>query len=120
MLGIPLFIILFGAANAYHMGILDLAQAHEKALYAPESGHYNLGTGNGLSVKEIIAAAEKVTGKSVNFEIAPRRPGDPPRLIACSDRAKKVLNWHPEHESALEIIESAWLWMQKFPNGYEK
>ena len=109
-----------GSCIRDYIHILDLAQAHEKALYAPESGHYNLGTGNGLSVKEIIAAAEKVTGKSVNFEIAPRRPGDPPRLIACSDRAKKVLNWHPEHESALEIIESAWLWMQKFPNGYEK
>ena len=109
-----------GSCIRDYIHILDLAQAHELALYAPESGHYNLGTGNGLSVKEIIAAAEKVTGKSVNFEVAPRRPGDPPRLIACSERAKKVLKWHPEHESALEIIESAWQWMQKFPDGYSK
>ena len=109
-----------GSCIRDYIHILDLAQAHEKALYAPESGHYNLGTGNGLSVKEIIAAAEEVTGRKVNYEVAPRRAGDPPRLIACSDRAKKMLGWQPKHESALEIIESAWKWQQKFPDGYEK
>ena len=97
-----------------------MAQAHEKALYAPESGCYNLGTGNGLSVKEIISAAEEVTGKKVNFEVAPRRAGDPPRLIACSELARKKLNWQPRHESAHDIIESAWKWHLKFPDGYEK
>lgn len=107
-----------GSCIRDYIHILDLAQAHEKALYAPESGHYNLGTGNGLSVFEIIEAAEKVTGKKVNFEIAPRRAGDPPRLVACSSRAKELLKWQPEHESATEIIESAWKWQQKFPNGY--
>jgi UDP-glucose 4-epimerase len=109
-----------GSCIRDYIHILDLAQAHEKALYAPESGHYNLGTGNGLSVKEIIAAAEEVTGKKVNFEIAPRRAGDPPRLIACSDKAKKMLGWKPEHESALDIIDSAWQWQLKFPDGYAK
>ncbi len=109
-----------GSCIRDYIHILDLAQAHEKALYAPESGHYNLGTGNGLSVKEIIAAAEEVTGRKVKVEVAPRRAGDPPRLIACSDRAKKMLGWQPKHESALEIIESAWKWQQKFPDGYEK
>ena len=107
-----------GSCIRDYIHILDLAQAHEKALYAPESGHYNLGTGNGLSVFEIIRAAETVTGKKVNFEIAPRRAGDPPRLVACSSRAKELLKWHPEHESATEIIESAWKWQQKFPDGY--
>jgi len=109
-----------GSCIRDYIHILDLAQAHEKALYAPESGHYNLGTGNGLSVREIIAAAEEVTGKKVNFEVAPRRAGDPPKLIACSDRARKMLNWQPQHESALEIIESAWKWQLKFPDGYAK
>jgi len=109
-----------GSCIRDYIHILDLAQAHEKALYAPESGHYNLGTGNGLSVKEIIAAAENVTGKKVNFEVAPRRAGDPPRLIACSDRARKMLNWQPQHESAEKIIESAWKWQQKFPDGYAR
>lgn len=109
-----------GSCIRDYIHILDLAQAHEKALYAPESGCYNLGTGNGLSVKEIISAAEEVTGKKVNFEVAPRRAGDPPRLIACSELARKKLNWQPRHESAHDIIESAWKWHLKFPDGYEK
>lgn len=109
-----------GSCIRDYIHILDLAQAHELALRAPESGHYNLGTGNGLSVKEIIAAAEEVTGKKVAYEIAPRRAGDPPRLIACSDRAKRMLGWKPAHESALDIIGSAWKWQLKFPDGYEK
>ena len=66
-----------GSCVRDYIHILDLAQAHELALHAPRSGHYNLGTSNGLSVFEIVRAAEQVTGKKVNFEIAPRRPGDP-------------------------------------------
>lgn len=103
-----------------YIHILDLAQAHMKALSAPESGHYNLGTGNGLSVKDIIDAARRVTGREIKVEVAPRRPGDPARLIACSDRAKKMLGWMPEFESADAIIESAWKWKQKFPEGYAR
>ena len=103
-----------------YIHILDLAQAHMLALSAPESGHYNLGTGNGLSVKEIIECARKVTGKDIPMEIAPRRPGDPARLIACSDRARKVLGWQPRFEAADPIIDSAWHWRQKFPEGYAK
>ena len=109
-----------GSCIRDYIHILDLAQAHELALNAPESGHYNLGTGNGLSVFEIIKAAEAVTGKKVNFEIAPRRPGDPAKLIACSDRARKLLNWVPQYESAEAIIESAWKWQLKHPDGYAK
>ena len=109
-----------GSCIRDYIHILDLAQAHEKALSAPESGHYNLGTGNGLSVLEIFKAAEEVTGLKVNFEIAPRRAGDPARLIACSDKARKMLNWQPRFESALDIIESAWKWQLKFPEGYAR
>lgn len=101
-----------------YIHILDLAQAHELALSAPEPGHYNLGTGNGLSVKEIIAAAEQVSGVKIKYDIAPRRAGDPAKLIACSDRAKKLLGWQPKYESALPIIESAWKWQLKHPEGY--
>ena len=101
-----------------YIHILDLAQAHELALSAPESGHYNLGTGNGLSVKEIINAAEEVTGLKVKYDICPRRPGDPARLIACSDRARTMLKWQPKYESAHDIIESAWKWQLKHPEGY--
>ena len=102
-----------------YIHILDLAQAHELALSAPESGHYNLGTGNGLSVREIIDAAERVTGRKVCCEVAPRRPGDPARLIACSDRARKMLHWEPRYESADKIIASAWEWQLKHPDGYK-
>ena len=109
-----------------YIHVVDLAVGHLKAIEKLEANPklglkiYNLGTGNGLSVFEIIKAAEAVTGKKIPFEIAPRRAGDPPRLIACSDRAKEMLNWQPKHESALEIIESAWKWQQKFPDGYAK
>ncbi|MDD3153646.1 MAG: UDP-glucose 4-epimerase GalE [Victivallaceae bacterium] len=107
-----------GSCVRDYIHILDLAQAHMLALSAPESGHYNLGTGNGLSVKEIITAAEKVTGKPVAYDVAPRRPGDPAKLIACSDRARKMLGWKPTMESAEAIIESAWKWQLKHPDGY--
>ena len=107
-----------GSCIRDYIHVWDLAQAHELALHAPESGHYNLGTGNGLSVFEIIKAAEAVTGKKIPYEIAPRRAGDPARLIACSDRARKELKWTPQFESAERIVESAWKWRQKFPEGY--
>ena len=102
-----------------YIHILDLAQAHEKALYAPRSGHYNLGTGNGLSVKEILETARKITGKPIPAEVAPRRPGDPPRLIACSELARKELDWQPQFENAEAIIRSVWDWMRKYPDGYQ-
>jgi UDP-glucose 4-epimerase len=72
-----------------------------------------------LSVKEILETARSVTGKTIPAEIAPRRSGDPPVLIACSDRARKLLNWVPRYENARAIIESAWKWMEKHPDGYQ-
>ena len=107
-----------GSCIRDYIHILDLAQAHELAMSAPESGHYNLGTGNGLSVMEIIEAARKVTGHAIPCEIAPRRPGDPARLVACSDRARQMLGWKPRFESAEAIIESAWKWRLAHPDGY--
>jgi UDP-glucose 4-epimerase len=101
-----------------YIHILDLAQAHMLALDAPKSGHYNLGTGNGLSVKEIVEAAREVTGHPIPAEIAPRRSGDPDRLIAGSELAREVLGWKPKYENAFDIISSAWKWIQKNPNGY--
>jgi len=101
-----------------YIHILDLAQAHMLALDAKESGHYNLGTGNGLSVKEIVDVARKVTGHPIPAEVVPRRPGDPPKLIGCSERAKKELGWKPEFENATDIISSAWNWTERHPDGY--
>ena len=107
-----------GSCIRDYIHILDLAQAHELALSAPEPGHYNLGTGNGLSVFEIIDAARRVTGRDIPMETAPRRPGDPARLIACSDRARQLLGWKPQYENAEAIIESAWKWQLAHPQGY--
>ena len=108
-----------GSCIRDYIHVIDLAQAHMKALYAPGSGHYNLGTGNGLSVFEIIEAARKVTGHAIPVEVAPRRAGDPPVLIADSTRARKELNWQPEFENAEAIISSVWQWLKKYPDGYQ-
>lgn len=101
-----------------YIHILDLAQAHILALGAKESAKYNLGTGGGTSVREIIAACEKVTGKKIPCVETPRRPGDPPLLIAASDKIKGELGWNPQYQSIDKIIESAWAWHLKHPHGY--
>ena len=101
-----------------YIHILDLAQAHILALGRTESACYNLGTGGGTSVREIIAACEKVTGKKIAVQESPRRPGDPPLLIAASDKVKRELGWNPQFQSIEKIIESAWAWHEKHPDGY--
>ena len=103
-----------------YIHVLDLAQAHEKALFAKESGHYNLGTGSGMSVKQILDAARDVTGHPIPADVVPRRPGDPARLIACSDKARKELGWTPKYEDPHKIIESVWKWLAKHPDGYKR
>jgi UDP-glucose 4-epimerase len=101
-----------------YIHIIDLAQAHILALGAPQSAFYNLGTGGGTSVREIIAACEKVTGKSIAVVEQPRRPGDPPLLIAASDKVKRELGLQPKYQNIEKIIESAWAWHVKNPGGY--
>jgi UDP-glucose 4-epimerase len=102
-----------------YIHILDLARAHILALNAPKSEFYNLGTGGGSSVREVIEAGKKIAGRDIPVVEKPRRPGDPPRLIASSDKIKKELGWKPEFQSLEAIMESAWKWHQKFPNGYQ-
>ena len=99
--------------------VLDLARAHILALGAPSSAFYNLGTGGGSSVREVIEACAKITGREIATIEKPRRPGDPPRLIASSEKIKKELGWRPQFQSLEAIIESAWKWHEKFPSGYE-
>src|SRR5438128_798414 len=102
-----------------YIHIIDLARAHTLALGAPRSEFYNLGTGGGSSVREVVAAAHKITGHKIDIVEKPRRPGDPARLIASSEKIKNELGWRPQFQSLNAIIESAWKWHQKFPNGYE-
>jgi UDP-glucose 4-epimerase len=101
-----------------YIHILDLSRAHILALGAARSACYNLGTGGGSSVREVIDVCRDVTGEKIPVVEKPRRPGDPPRLIAASEKIKRELGWEPKFQDLRAIIESAWKWHQKFPEGY--
>ena len=105
-----------------YIHVTDLSEAHILALdyllNGGESDVFNLGNGVGFTVKEIIEAAEKVVGHSIPSVIAPRRAGDPAKLIASSEKAKRVLGWKPCHDTLEEIIGSAWKWHESHPNGF--
>ena len=102
-----------------YIHILDLSRAHILALQAEKSASYNLGTGGGASVREVIECCRKITGKKIPVVEKSRRSGDPPRLIAASAKIKSELGWRPKFESLDAIVQSAWNWHQKFPRGYE-
>lgn len=101
--------------------VLDLAQAHILALRALDEGSriYNLGNGEGCSVREVIEVAKEVTGRDFPVEIGDRRPGDPAVLIASSQKIRDELGWEPEYGDLEEIIGSAWDWHRTHPHGYE-
>ena len=104
--------------------IEDLADAHLLALEylrnGGESQIFNLGSGDGYSVMEMINAARKASGQEIPLEIGKRRAGDPARLVADSSKARKILKWQPKVTSMEEIISTAWLWHKSHPNGYSK
>lgn len=112
-----------GTAVRDYIHISDLSQAHLLALDHLRNGgtseFINLGNGNGYSVKEVIDAARKVTGKNIEALDAPRRAGDPPQLVGDSAKAREVLGWDPQFPELEKIIESAWTWHQAHPNGYK-
>jgi UDP-glucose 4-epimerase len=101
-----------------YIHVRDLAQAHILALSASKSDAYNLGTGGGTSVREVIDACRRITGREIPVEEKPRRPGDPPRLVAASDKATKQLGWKPAFGAIDAIVESAWNWQKRHPGGY--
>lgn len=99
----------------------DLADAHLKALKKIESGSgicLNLGTGNGYSVREVIDACRRVTGKEIPEVSGKRRPGDPPRLVADATAAHEFLDWHPRYPLVEQVVETAWNWHRQHPQGY--
>jgi UDP-glucose 4-epimerase len=79
-----------------------------------QSDFFNLGTGKGYSVKEVIQKAEEVTGKKVPVVKGPRRPGDPPELVAQSKKANELLGWKPVHSDLENILKTAWVWHQNY------
>ncbi|MEU2173790.1 UDP-glucose 4-epimerase GalE [Nocardia sp. NPDC019219] len=104
-----------GTAVRDYIHIRDLAEAHLLALATAETGThriYNLGSGTGFSVREVISACERVTGLPIAAQDAPRRPGDPATLIASSERAMAELGWRPEHNELDEIVTDAWAFLQ--------
>lgn len=103
-----------------YVHVIDLAEAHILALKVIEerSRIYNLGHSNGYSVAEVVEMARQVTGGNIPTERAERRPGDPPVLIANSDKATLELGWMPQHSELDKIIESAWRWHLAHPHGY--
>ena len=101
-----------------YIHILDLSRAHILALASDKSEFYNLGTGGGTSVREVIESCRKITRHKIPVVEKSRRPGDPARLVAASDKIQRELGWQPKFQNIDAIIESAWRWHQQFPNGY--
>jgi len=104
-----------------YIHVCDLASAHVLAMAAAKEGAvkvYNLGDGNGFSVREVLETCRKVTGHSIPAEVSARRAGDPPRLIASSRKAMKELGWKPSGSQLDNIIADAWRWQSTHPDGY--
>ena len=109
-----------------YIHVADLADAHMRAIEATAAGDdrtaeplvCNLGSGDGYSIREVIAAAERAVGRPIPFTVGPRRIGDPPVLVAQATRAAEVLGWHAARPSLEEMVGSAWEWRQAHPDGY--
>lgn len=104
-----------------YVHVTDLGQAHLLALDALSNHaalHYNLGSGTGYSVKEVIDTACRITGRDIPTVTGPRRPGDPAALVASSERIRHELGWNPQYSTIDAIVETAWRWHRSHPDGY--
>lgn len=118
-----------GTALRDYVHVDDLAVAHELAVrWCPEPGTgsgradrggiFNVGTGGGNTVLEVVQALERVTGEKVPYRMAGRRPGDPARLVASNDRLRDILGWRAQHTEIDSVVDTAWKWHTKHPDGY--
>lgn len=106
-----------------YIHVEDLAEAHLLALEGLAEGRggiFNLGNGQGFSVLEVIESVERVSGRPVPWRPGPRRPGDPARLVASSEKAREVLGWTPSRGALDTMVSSAWAWMEGHPYGYSR
>ena len=94
-------------------------QTHDWLAMAPgKKGFYNLGNGDGYSVRQVIQTCERITGQKIPAVEKPRRPGDPPKLVASAQKAINELGWKPKFPKLEDIVSTAWEWHNKHPNGY--
>lgn len=107
-----------GSCLRDYVHVLDLGDAHLRALEQHGQGAYNLGIGNGFSVLEVVESARRITGHAIPAVMGERRPGDPARLVAGVGRARTELGWSPRFTEIDQIVESAWKWHKAHPNGY--
>jgi len=103
-----------------YIHVEDLVAAHYLALMSEKTGAYNLGTGQGVSVNEMIQVCRQVTGQKIPVVYKARRLGDPATLYAIAEKAKRELNWHPKKSMIEQIVRDAWLWHQSYPHGYKE
>ena len=103
-----------------YIHIADLARAHILALEKDVAGPFNLGTGTGFSVQQVVETCRAVTGHPIPVAVSPRRPGDPACLVAGADKAKSVLGWNPRYPDLRTIVQHAWNWHRAHPRGYGK
>lgn len=112
-----------GSCVRDYVHVSDLANAHilalERLRHGGQSTVFNVGNGNGFSVKEVINAASEVTGVKIKQVVTKRRPGDPAVLIASSNKIRQELNWKPQMSKLKDIISTAWNWHKKHPNGFD-
>jgi len=101
-----------------YIHIRDLAQAHILGLAPGRTGFYNLGNGDGYSVRQVISACERITGKKIPAVEQARRPGDPPKLVAAAEKVIRELGWEPKFPKLEDIVATAWQWHQRNPSGY--
>lgn len=101
-----------------YIHIADLAQAHILALAPGKTGFFNLGNGEGFSVREVIRACQEISGRPIKAVEKDRRAGDPPRLVAAAQKAVNELGWKPKFPKLDQIVQTAWNWHVKNPNGY--
>ena len=101
-----------------YIHIIDLAQAHILALAPGKQGFFNLGNGDGYSVRQVIETCEQITGAKIPAIEKPRRAGDPPKLVAAAHKAIQELGWKPKYPKLQDIISTAWAWHKKHPEGY--
>lgn len=101
-----------------YLHVADAADAFVKALARTQGAVYNLGSGEGFTVLQIVEFARKLTGHSIHVEMLPSRPGEPGRLVAGANRAKIELGWQPARSKIHEILQSAWEWHLRHPQGY--